>query len=613
MESLTRLRQDLPKRAGPFVIPSIVCTLWILLPTPAFAPCGLPDLPSCACYVADCDPADVAWPPPYNDLIVTARRTVGLRTCCFQHGGQAYWQVQRQASIPASAEALAFENPTIETDEETAPAAWCTETIAYWAKRATVPYAGGYYTNRHHPSSYIEGGAEMREWYLDEEAFGGLYRGRWIDATELDYDNFEPGVNGPCPGAYQQIYSFDRTDPDGNGNYWDDETTHSQLIDSMVVYRSFSEDGPVQRIDVHMVEGNVGFGGGSVYSRVINTRWYNDIIDFTPLGPDDEVLDSSNRKIRGWGINLTSDQEVDCDDGRIRTVVWAVVSGHPGPIGPENSDAAHVTAMLGYYAQTGGNILVTSNSPLVQTGGALPTETNPWFIPPGPHPVEPVYIDIDLLATHPVPVEAVTFEWLDAIPRQFQVLWSAQGGAIQTRPVVLPSPPPIVPNGTPLPLPIALNPAGSNTGHPIRYLRLCISNSQLTRPFLITALHYNFHHTDIEDHNGSSEEGDAGPPSGIGGPASTPDLRIAQPVPNPFSVSARVAFHVPEPGAVSLVVYDVQGRSVRVLVRSSQPAGDHEATWDGKDEGGRQVPSGVYFLRLEQGGAIVARKIVLTR
>jgi MFS family permease len=135
----------------------------------------------------------------------------------------------------------------------------------------------------------------------------------------------------------------------------------------------------------------------------------------------------------------------------------------------------------------------------------------------------------------------------------------------------------------------------------------------LTRPFLITALHYNFHHTDIEDHNGSSEEGDAGPPTGIGGPASAPGLRIAQPVPNPFSVSARVAFHVPEQGAVSLVVYDVQGRSVKTLARGSHPAGDYEATWDGKDERGRRVASGVYFLRLEQGGALVSRKIVLTR
>jgi len=595
-----------------------VCALLASFPRAAIAPCALPDLPTCGCYTASCTPVAGPWPliPGLGNLIGAAELTVGSRSCCIKHGGQAYWQIQRQVAIPAAADALAAENASIQTDKATKPQAWCTETIAFWADRASVPYAWGYYTERHHPSSHVAGCREIREWYQDEEAIGGLSRGRWIWATELDYANFEPGVNGPCPGAYQQICGFDRADTDGNGNAWIDSTGHSQLIDSMVVYRLNTPDGPVQRIDVHMVEGNVGFGGTSIYARIINTRWYRDIIDFTPLGPDSLVLDSSNRKIRGWGINLNADGTVYCDSSRIEDVIIHTIFSHALPLGPENSDSAHVASMVNYYATTGGNVSVTTNSTTVQTGGALPSDTNPWTIPTPPHPMDPVCIDVDLLAEHPTRVRGVTLEWVEAIPRQFEIWWAGQNGQPQMRTVGLPSPPPTVPSGAVLPLTVEFAPAAPDTGHPVRYVRLCVPQSALTQTFQIDGFHYNFFYTDIEDGNGSSPEGDAGdpPPTGVNKDGSPPAaLWLHSGTPNPFQTGTSMTFGLPDAGPARLTVYDVRGRRVRVLLNRLVDAGPHTVLWDGRNERGADSPSGIYFVRLEWHDQVRTQKLVLTR
>ncbi len=540
-----------------------------------------------------------------------AREMAGTRTCCIAHGGQAYWQIQRQVSIPEAADALAWENPTIETDAGTAPNAWCTEFIAYCAERANAPYIGGYATARHHPSSFVERGREIRQWYKDEEAIGGAARGRWIDGGELDYANFEPGVNGPCPGAYQQICTFNPADADGDGDVWTDAFGHSQMVDTMVVYRLGAVDGPVQRIDVHMVEGNVGLGDGSVYASAINTRWYRDILPFTTLGPDATVLDTNNRKIRGWGVPLDGDGNVDYDPARIETIVTFMIRAFPAPTGPTNEDSQHVAQMVAYHATTGGVINVSSNSPLVQTGGGLPTETNPWVIPPGPHPVNPVYIDIDLGAQHPNLVRGVTIDWLEEAPRSFEVWWSGVPVQINTRAVSLPTPPPTLPFGTTHTLPVMFSP-GMDAGYPVRYARICITNAALTRTFTIRGFHYNFYSTEVEDNGGSSPDGDA-IASDVGDGAVPSALWLSTGAPNPFEGTTTLSFGIPASGAARVTLYDVRGKLVRTLVAGARAAGPQEVTWDGNDERGQRLPSGVYFARLEAHGAVVTRKVVLIR
>ena len=63
----------------------------------------------------------------------------------------------------------------------------------------------------------------------------------------------------------------------------------------------------------------------------------------------------------------------------------------------------------------------------------------------------------------------------------------------------------------------------------------------------------------------------------------------------------------------SLRVYDVSGRLVRTLVDGALAAGDHEVLWRGRDDGGREVASGVYLYRLEADGVSESRPMVLVR
>jgi hypothetical protein len=88
---------------------------------------------------------------------------------------------------------------------------------------------------------------------------------------------------------------------------------------------------------------------------------------------------------------------------------------------------------------------------------------------------------------------------------------------------------------------------------------------------------------------------------------------LAQNVPNPFNPATTIAYDLPEPAEVTLVIFDVAGRRVRTLVRGLQPAGRHTALWAGTDDAGRRVASGVYFYRLVAGAHSATRKMVMLR
>jgi hypothetical protein len=81
-------------------------------------------------------------------------------------------------------------------------------------------------------------------------------------------------------------------------------------------------------------------------------------------------------------------------------------------------------------------------------------------------------------------------------------------------------------------------------------------------------------------------------------------------IPNPFRGSTTIRLHNPVPGSrAALGIYDVTGRRVRTLMGGGEAAGFLEATWDGRDDGGHPLPSGVYLAR---SGSATAR-IVLAR
>ncbi|MFH1689267.1 MAG: S8 family serine peptidase [Candidatus Eisenbacteria bacterium] len=84
--------------------------------------------------------------------------------------------------------------------------------------------------------------------------------------------------------------------------------------------------------------------------------------------------------------------------------------------------------------------------------------------------------------------------------------------------------------------------------------------------------------------------------------------------PNPFAASADIAFAVGDATQrVSIKVYDLRGRLVQTLCDDSFESGLHTVSWDGRNEGGNQVASGVYFFRMESSGFRHQRKLVLLR
>jgi hypothetical protein len=94
-------------------------------------------------------------------------------------------------------------------------------------------------------------------------------------------------------------------------------------------------------------------------------------------------------------------------------------------------------------------------------------------------------------------------------------------------------------------------------------------------------------------------------------------LALSPSYPNPFSVSrsstTRISYALPQESEVTLRIYDVLGRLTRQIVDGRQGAGSHETLWDGRNELGETVSSGIYFTVLQAGARKLTQKIVVTR
>jgi hypothetical protein len=93
-----------------------------------------------------------------------------------------------------------------------------------------------------------------------------------------------------------------------------------------------------------------------------------------------------------------------------------------------------------------------------------------------------------------------------------------------------------------------------------------------------------------------------------------PSPRLMRNAPNPFNPSTTIPYFLPRDADVTLDVFDLSGARVRRLREGRDPAGTHFAAWDGRNDSGDPVPSGVYFSRLQVDGAPVAtEKMVLLK
>ncbi|RMH81657.1 MAG: T9SS C-terminal target domain-containing protein, partial [Calditrichaeota bacterium] len=107
---------------------------------------------------------------------------------------------------------------------------------------------------------------------------------------------------------------------------------------------------------------------------------------------------------------------------------------------------------------------------------------------------------------------------------------------------------------------------------------------------------------------------DRGGSTGIEQPEFLPkSVHLYQNFPNPFNPTTTIEFSLPHVSRITLHVYDVAGRKVKTLVNGTFPAGTHTVQWDGTNEAGEPVTSGVYLYRLTSGNYTAVRKMLLVR
>jgi hypothetical protein len=84
-------------------------------------------------------------------------------------------------------------------------------------------------------------------------------------------------------------------------------------------------------------------------------------------------------------------------------------------------------------------------------------------------------------------------------------------------------------------------------------------------------------------------------------------------VPNPFAPTTTIPFTVEVGGVVDLGVYNVLGQRIRTLHSGDLAPGEHTRVWDGRDDGGRDAPPGIYFVRVTQGTSTESIRLTLVR
>ena len=91
------------------------------------------------------------------------------------------------------------------------------------------------------------------------------------------------------------------------------------------------------------------------------------------------------------------------------------------------------------------------------------------------------------------------------------------------------------------------------------------------------------------------------------------DYCLYQNYPNPFNPSTSILYTLSEKSYVSMKIHDMLGREIRTLFAGDQTAGSHKVEWDGLDDRGGRVPSGIYFYTLTAKGFRETRKLLMLR
>ena len=99
----------------------------------------------------------------------------------------------------------------------------------------------------------------------------------------------------------------------------------------------------------------------------------------------------------------------------------------------------------------------------------------------------------------------------------------------------------------------------------------------------------------------------------VGGVPAVSRASIQRIYPNPFNPSTTIEFSVPKSGDTTVRIFDLQGKIVATLVRESKSAGVYRVPWNGKADDGRDLSSGVYFVRVEASDSFGSARLMLMK
>ena len=88
---------------------------------------------------------------------------------------------------------------------------------------------------------------------------------------------------------------------------------------------------------------------------------------------------------------------------------------------------------------------------------------------------------------------------------------------------------------------------------------------------------------------------------------------LEQNYPNPFNPTTTIKFAIPQQGNVKIEVYDIMGKLVNTLINKDMNSGSYTVTWDGKNNSGQQVVSGVYLYKIQSENFIAVKKMILLK
>ena len=133
---------------------------------------------------------------------------------------------------------------------------------------------------------------------------------------------------------------------------------------------------------------------------------------------------------------------------------------------------------------------------------------------------------------------------------------------------------------------------------------------------------YDYYHVTATDFSGNEGEeasvnniyaGVPGLPDAPGGSDIPKAFALKESRPSPFSSSTVIAFDLPDATGARITIYDAHGRIIKRLTNNKYGAGRHAVTWQGDDEAGNRVGSGIYFIRMEAGTFQDMKKVMLLR